>query len=144
MDNRDDTDLVLEWDEWRERALTFGVPRELAELGSTLMRESYFQRWPLAVQEACGWEDDGFAMLALARRDPEAARRHWQEILRRYDRRERAQGRFAWDGQARKNPPVLTGPRTLGSTKPEQLPDNYRKGDSAHETPDDLPATVHQ
>jgi len=144
MNNARDREPVLEWDEWRERALAFGIARELAELGATLMRESYFQRWPQRVQEACGWEDDGFAMLALARRDPEEAKRRWHEILRQYDRRERAQGRFAWDGQSRRNPAILSGPRPLTSGQPEQLPENYRQGDGAHETSDDFSTTIHQ
>ncbi|MBU2735665.1 hypothetical protein HAQ00_07980 [Acidithiobacillus caldus ATCC 51756] len=139
-----ENDTELEWDEWRERALSLGVSKDLAELGSTLMRESYFQRWPAEIQEVCGWEDDGFAMLAMARRDPEGTRRRWQEILRHYDRRERAQGRFAWDGQSRKHPPVLTGPRLRGSAEPEQSPKDYRQGDGAHEASDDLTVTVHQ
>ncbi len=80
-------EMLFEWDEWKDRAISLGVSEDLAELGRTLMRDAYMQRWPEAVLSDCGWDDDGFGMLALARAKPAETRRDWERLYARYHRR---------------------------------------------------------
>jgi hypothetical protein len=55
------------WDYWEKRALAAGVPKELAALGRAVMREAHQHCWDELLQIVCGWEDNGEAMIALAR-----------------------------------------------------------------------------
>lgn len=80
-------EMLFEWDEWKVRALAQGVAEDLAELGKNLMRDAYMQRWPEAVLGDCGWDDDGFGMLALARAKPAETRRDWERLYARHHRR---------------------------------------------------------
>ena len=80
-------DTLFEWDEWKERALARGIAEDLAELGKNLMRDAYMQRWPEAVLGDCGWDDDGFGMLALACAKPAETRRDWERLYAQYCRR---------------------------------------------------------
>lgn len=80
-------EMLFEWDEWKERALARGIAEDLAELGKNLMRDAYMQRWPEAVLSDCGWDDDGFGMLALACAKPAETRRDWERLYAQYHRR---------------------------------------------------------
>ena len=80
-------EMLFEWDEWKTRAVALGVAEDLAELGKKIMRDAYMQRWPEAVLGDCGWDDDGFGMLALARAKPAEARRDWERLYARHHRR---------------------------------------------------------
>ena len=70
------------WDEWERRALAAGVPKALAGLGRSTMREAYQHGWPDNLKTLCGWSDDGLAMTQLALRAPRKARRQWDILLR--------------------------------------------------------------
>lgn len=80
-------EMLFEWDEWKDRAVRLGVAEDLAELGKSLMRDAYMQRWPDMVLTDCGWDDDGFAMLAMAREKPAETRRHWERLYAQYHQR---------------------------------------------------------
>ncbi len=80
-------ELLFEWDVWKAQARASGVAEDLAELGRKIMRDAYMQRWPEEVLGDCGWNDDGFGMLALARGKPAEARRDWERLYARYHRR---------------------------------------------------------
>ena len=80
-------EMLFEWDAWKTRARALGITEELAELGKKVMRDAYMQRWPEAVLSDCGWNDDGFGMLALARAKPAEARRDWELLYARHHRR---------------------------------------------------------
>ncbi len=80
-------EMLFEWDAWETRALALGVAEDLAELGKKVMRDAYMQRWPEAVLSDCGWDDDGFGMLALARAKPTEARRDWERLYAHHHRR---------------------------------------------------------
>lgn len=80
-------EALFEWDEWKTQAVAMGVTEDLAELGKTLMRDSYMQRWPEKVLSDCGWNDDGFGMLALARAKPQQARQAWERLYNQHHRR---------------------------------------------------------
>ena len=69
------------WDHWKERALAAGMPAELAVLGRAVMREAYQHAWSEELQAACGWEDEGNAMLVLALETPKLAFATWQNLL---------------------------------------------------------------
>lgn len=82
------TDLTprpwLPWEGWRARAHAAGVDADLAELGRDVIRDCWLHRWgdrhpPLSRE--CGWEDEGAAMLALARKSPLRARDRWTELV---------------------------------------------------------------
>ncbi|MGC9215158.1 hypothetical protein [Acidithiobacillus sp.] len=83
----DSEEMLFEWDEWKARAVAQGVPEDLAELGRRIMRDAYMQRWPEDVLSDCGWDDDGFGMLALACAKPAETRRDWERLYARHHRR---------------------------------------------------------
>ena len=83
----DSEEMLFEWDEWKARAVAQGVPADLAELGRKIMRDAYMQRWPEDVLSDCGWDDDGFGMLALACAKPAETRRDWELLYARHHRR---------------------------------------------------------
>ena len=69
------------WDDWERSALARGVETTLANLGRAVMREAYQHDWCAGLQSLCGWKDDGWRMIALALRTPEAARLRWEWLL---------------------------------------------------------------
>ena len=69
------------WDHWCDRAKAAGVAGDLAELGRAVMREADQHMWPEALQDECGWSDDGAAMIDLAMQDPNAASTRWAWLL---------------------------------------------------------------
>lgn len=69
------------WDDWQRRAVAAGVPADLATLGRAVMREAYQHQWETSLQELCGWEDDGAAMIELVLKTPEGARFVWKNLL---------------------------------------------------------------
>lgn len=58
-----------------------GVEKSLANLGRAVMREAYQHQWEESLQQLCGWDDDGEAMIGLALSMPEPARYIWQKLL---------------------------------------------------------------
>ena len=82
-----DQDMLFEWDFWKSRALALGVAEDLAELGRSIMRDAYLERWPEESLGECGWWDDGFGMLAQAQKNPREIRKRWEALLTRYGRR---------------------------------------------------------
>jgi hypothetical protein len=70
------------WDEWHDYALARGLAPDLAGLGRLLIREAFNHDWPDWLKPACGWRDDGQALLAFALRSPKEARRQWQLLFR--------------------------------------------------------------
>lgn len=70
------------WDDWHRHALARGLDAELAGLGRLLIREAFNHGWESWLQSACGWSDDGQALLALALRAPKFARRDWNILMR--------------------------------------------------------------
>ena len=84
-----DLDAVLDctyghypWDDWYCYALACGLHARLAAQGRLLIREAFQHDWPDWLKPACGWRDDGQALLAFALRSPKAARRQWDIIMR--------------------------------------------------------------
>jgi hypothetical protein len=84
-----DLDKVLDctyghypWDDWERYALARGVAADLAGLGRLLIREAFQHDWPDWLKPACGWSDDGQALLAFALRAPKTARRQWDVLFR--------------------------------------------------------------
>jgi hypothetical protein len=69
------------WDEWEQRAMAAGVPKELAQLGRAVIREADQHTWSVALQTECGWDDDGDAMIEFALRDPTHANRRWSLLM---------------------------------------------------------------
>ena len=85
-----DQDMLFEWDFWKSHALDLGVAEDLAELGKSIMRDAYLERWPEESLGECGWWDDGFGMLAQAQKNPQETRNRWTALLKRYGRRRAA------------------------------------------------------
>jgi hypothetical protein len=84
-----DLDAVLDceyehypWDDWYRYALACGLHGRLAALGRLLIREAFQHDWPDWLKSACGWCDDGRALLALGLRWPREALRQWDILLR--------------------------------------------------------------
>jgi hypothetical protein len=84
-----DLDAVLDceygnypWDDWYRWALARGLHARLAAQGRLLIREAFNHDWPDWLKPACGWRDDGQALLAFALADPKAARRRWEILMR--------------------------------------------------------------
>ena len=69
------------WDYWERAALARGVPRDLAGLGRSVMREADQHCWCERLQSLCGWRDEGRRMIALALRAPETARWRWEWLM---------------------------------------------------------------
>ena len=69
------------WDFWEKRAVTRGVPPDLANLGRAVMREADQHLWEPELHALCGWEDEGEAMIELALAAPENARFVWNKLL---------------------------------------------------------------
>lgn len=69
------------WDLWKEKAISKGVDKELADLGRALMREAYQHGWNAKLQKECGWEDQGEAMIQLALKNPKKAEERWGALL---------------------------------------------------------------
>ena len=69
------------WDFWEKRALSCGVPPDLAGLGRAVMREADQHCWSERLQSLCGWRDDGRRMIALALRAPQTARARWEWLM---------------------------------------------------------------
>jgi hypothetical protein len=70
------------WDDWYVYAVARGLHARVAAQGRWVIREAYQHDWPDNLKAACGWRDDGAAMLALALADPPAALRQWDLLLR--------------------------------------------------------------
>lgn len=85
-----DQDMLFEWDSWKSHALDLGIAGDLAELGRSIMRDAYLERWPEEILGECGWWDDGFGMLAQAQKNPQETRKRWTALLKRYGRRRTA------------------------------------------------------
>ena len=81
---------IYAWDMWEQWALEDGVPKELAALGSQVIREAYENEWSDDLKQECGWEDDGRLMLWFALNIPEKCRIRWQYLLD-------SKGDFCWD-----------------------------------------------
>jgi hypothetical protein len=62
-------------------ALEDGVDEDLAGLGRSLIREADQHNWDERLRNECGWADDGQAMLELALKKPEEARKRWQHLM---------------------------------------------------------------
>jgi hypothetical protein len=74
------------WDDWYCAARAAGIDTEVALLGSAVMRTADHQAWTDDLQAECGWEDAGANMIALAVRDPDAARARWKDLLEASER----------------------------------------------------------
>lgn len=98
----DDGDCEIEgrtpWDLWKKWAEEDGVPEELAQLGSQVIRQVYEEAWPYELQRECGTEDHGEGMVWRALNFPEKCRIRWQYLLD-------SRGDFCWDDPS----PKLTG-----------------------------------
>jgi hypothetical protein len=70
------------WDDWHHYALACGLDDELAGLARLLIREAFQHDWPDWLKPACGWSDDGQALLNFALGSPRAARRQWDILFR--------------------------------------------------------------
>ena len=70
------------WDDWYVYAVACGLHARVAAQGRWVIREAYQHDWPDNLKAACGWRDDGAAMLALALANPPAALRQWDLLLR--------------------------------------------------------------
>ena len=84
-----DLDRVLDcaygdypWDDWERYALVCGLDTELAGQARLLIREAFNHDWPDWLKPACGWYDDGQALLNFALRAPRSARRQWEILFR--------------------------------------------------------------
>lgn len=64
---------------------------ETATLGRAVMREAYQHAWSKDLQRACGWEDEGNAMLVWGLEAPKEAAVQWQDLL------DTDGGRGRWD-----------------------------------------------
>ena len=62
-------------------AVEDGVPGDLAQLGCDLIREADQHGWSMKLQQECGWNDSGAAMIKLALNEPEKARDRWQHLM---------------------------------------------------------------
>ena len=62
------------WDDWERWALSRGLDAGTAGQARLLIREAYNHGWEGWLQNLCGWEDDGQALLAFALRSPRKAR----------------------------------------------------------------------
>lgn len=113
-------EMLFEWDEWKERAIALGVAEDLAELGKNLMRDAYMQRWPEFVLSDCGWDDDGFGMLAMARAKPAETRRHWERLYAQYHRRPSCPLESS-QPTARALAPLYSSARQQGNVQPSSL-----------------------
>jgi hypothetical protein len=109
-------EMLFEWDEWKERALARGIAEDFAELGKNLMRDAYMQRWPEAVLSDCGWDDDGFGMLALARAKPAETRRDWERLYAQYHRRPACPLEQPLSADAKALAPISPSTRPQGSS----------------------------
>lgn len=69
------------WDGWEKHALAQGVAAQLATLGRAVIREAWQHGWGEREKALCGWTDDGRAMLRLALKSPELARKRWSRLL---------------------------------------------------------------
>ncbi len=69
------------WDGWQKHALARGVGEDLAALGRAVIREAWQHGWGERERALCGWADDGRAMLRLALKSPETARKRWARLL---------------------------------------------------------------
>ena len=69
------------WDHWREWAVADGMSEDLADLGRSLVREADQHSWSDELLAECGWSDDGKAMIELALKNPDEARKRWQFLL---------------------------------------------------------------
>lgn len=69
------------WDRWELEAIAAGVDKDLAGLGRAVMREAVQHDWTKKLKAECGWKDTGKKMLALAHRDPAAAKERWGYLL---------------------------------------------------------------
>jgi hypothetical protein len=67
------------WDYWKTKALSAGVPGNLAELGRAVMREHYQHGWSSYDDEVSVRSGDEMLRLALCEPDKAAAR--WQWLL---------------------------------------------------------------
>jgi hypothetical protein len=70
------------WDDWERYALACGLDAELAGQARLLIREAFQHDWPDWLKPACGWRDDGQALLAFALRAPRQACRQWDILFR--------------------------------------------------------------
>lgn len=69
------------WDFWRVWAVADGVSDDLADLGRSLIREADQHNWSEELHAECGWSDDGQAMIEMALKTPDEARKRWQFLL---------------------------------------------------------------
>ena len=69
------------WDDWERDALKAGVPKELATLGRSVMREASQHGWPSRIKAQCGLYDGGKRMLSLALNSPRVAEKRWNDLL---------------------------------------------------------------
>lgn len=69
------------WDRWQTMALEAGLSSDMATLGRAVMREAVQHDWRERLKAECGWQDQGQAMLELARRDGPAAQKRWTYLL---------------------------------------------------------------
>ena len=97
-----DDDFEIEgrtpWDLWKKWAIEDGVPEDLTQLGSQVIREAHHQQWAQELQAECGWDDDGELMVWSALNIPEKCRIRWQYLLD-------SRGDFCWDDPS----PKLSG-----------------------------------
>jgi hypothetical protein len=70
------------WDGWYAHAVASGLHARVAATGRLVIREAYQHDWSASLKAACGWRDDGAAMLAFALADPPEALRRWDTLLR--------------------------------------------------------------
>ena len=70
------------WDDWHRWVLAQGLDEDLAGSGRLLIREAFNHDWPGWLKAACGWSDNGQALLALALCSPRKARRQWDILMR--------------------------------------------------------------
>jgi len=69
------------WDHWEQWALEDGVSDHLAALGRELIREADQHGWPKEVQDECGWNDSGAAMIQFALNSPDEADQRWDYLM---------------------------------------------------------------
>jgi hypothetical protein len=69
------------WDLWETRAREAGVSADLVSLGRALMREFYNHGWDEELGAACGYDDDGAGLIALAMAQPDVASARWKLLL---------------------------------------------------------------
>ena len=70
------------WDAWERWALDRELDPQVAGQARLLIREWFQHSWAGELKAACGWSDDGRALLEFALQSPKEALNQWEILLR--------------------------------------------------------------